>query len=160
MSVELKERQKVSRDEVARRALAEIKKANKEGLLTAEDTVSTAAHPDHPLHREFEWDDTEAAHKYRLVQARCLIRRIVVTGPNEDESPLPKYISLRADRQRQGGGYRETREVVNSKDLLAQLEDTCKKDIDGVLARYEMLGNLCKKVRKAAGIEGKKKPRS
>lgn len=71
---------------------------------------------------------------------------------------MPQFVSLRAERAKPGGGYRETAEVLNSKDLLSQLEETAKKDIDGVLGRYEVLKSLCERVRKAAGIQtGKKK---
>ena len=150
--IELKDREHVSTAEIARKALAEIKSKNPDKLLVAEDVVEKAAHPDHPLHSFFEWDDTEAAHQWRISQARALIRKIVVSGPDDGGQIVPKYVSLGPDRKRKGGGYRETREVVNNKELLKQLEDTCKSDIDGVLARYEMLKDLCSKVRRAAGI--------
>lgn len=155
--IDLQEVEKISATEAARKALAQIKTSNPEGLLTAEDVVTTAAHPDHPLHKFFEWDETEAAHKYRLMQARALIRKVTVIAPDDDEKPMPKYVSLRKDRAREHGGYRETKEVVNSRELLTQLEETAKADIDGTLRRYEMLKTLCAKVRKAAGIKPKKK---
>lgn len=58
-------------------ALAEIAAAHG-GVLTPEDTVAAAADPAHILHPRFEWDDTEAAHRYRLDQARALIRAVRV----------------------------------------------------------------------------------
>lgn len=147
---------KVSNVEEARQALAKIKKANSDGLLTAEDVLEAASHPDHPLHRYFEWDETEAAHQWRLMQARGLIRKVLVSEPDEGiGDAVPKYVSLSIDRKRPGGGYRETREVLNSKQLMEQLEETAKRDIDGILRRYEMLKALCAKVRKAAGIKPK-----
>lgn len=155
--VELKEIEKVSTVTVARKALKEIRKRNPEKLLKADDVVETAAHPDHPLHGFFEWDDTAAAHQYRLAQARMLIRKLVVSGPDKDSPAVPEYVSLKAERKKPGGGYRETNEVVNSRELLTQLEETAKSDIDGVLKRYEMLKALCEKVRKAAGIQTPKK---
>lgn len=48
------------------------------GTLTAEIVVKEAESPDSPLHRYFAWDDEEAAHQYRLFQARALIRRVKV----------------------------------------------------------------------------------
>ncbi len=151
--LELKEIERLPTTEIARRALAEIQAANPDKLLVADEVVSTAAHPDHPLHKCFTWDDTEAAHQWRITEARALIRKITVIPPDaEDESPIPKYVSLRDDRNRKGGGYRETREVVNSKELLSQLEETAKKDIQGVLGRYEMLKALCEKVRTAIDL--------
>lgn len=46
--------------------------------LTAEIVVKIATDPDHPLHAEFEWDDSAAAEQYRLEQARSLIRRVTI----------------------------------------------------------------------------------
>lgn len=43
------------------------------GPITASRIVEVAEDPDHPLHSKFQWDDTEAAHQYRLIQARNLI---------------------------------------------------------------------------------------
>lgn len=43
------------------------------GTLTPEEVVRLARSPDSVLHDAFEWDDSVAAHKYRLDQARDLI---------------------------------------------------------------------------------------
>ena len=69
------------------------------------------------------------------------------------EAKVPKYVSLGTDRKKPGGGYRETSQVLSNKELMFQLEETAKKDIDGVLRRYEMLKGLVARVRKAAGIK-------
>lgn len=157
MSVELADLEKVSTADATRKLFAEIQENNIEGLLRAEDIVDSARHPDSAIHKYFEWDDGIAAEKYRLSQARAMIRKLVVVGPDIDASPVPKYVSLQLDRAKPGGGYRETKQVVASKELLKQLEETAKKDIDGVLHRYQMLTDLCERVRRAAGIESKPK---
>lgn len=46
----------------------------KRGVLTPAIVVEEAADPQHPLHHRFEWDDTEAAIKWRLSQASSLLR--------------------------------------------------------------------------------------
>jgi hypothetical protein len=45
----------------------------REGRITAADVVAEAAQTDHPLHDFFEWDDSEAARKFRLTQATAMI---------------------------------------------------------------------------------------
>lgn len=57
-----------------------------EGRLSADAVVREAADPSSPLHDYFEWDESEAAHKYREAQARALIRsfRITVTVHSVD----------------------------------------------------------------------------
>lgn len=52
---------------------------DRDGKLTPEQVVAEAANPDNPLHSSFEWDDTEAARRFRLVQATGLILRCRIT---------------------------------------------------------------------------------
>lgn len=67
------------------------KKAGK--VLRPEDIIADARNPKSPLHDAFEWDDTKAAHAYRLQQARRLIReiRIDVTYDSH-EITAPVYV--------------------------------------------------------------------
>src|SRR5687768_1372899 len=63
-----------------------------ERRLTTNDVVAEASGMKSPLRPYFEWDNTAAAHKYRLEQARTLIRAIVIGArPEAREEP-----SLRA----------------------------------------------------------------
>lgn len=55
-----------------REVLLEIR--DKRGELTAEIVVEEATDPAHELHHRFEWEDSVAAHKYRLQQAGQLLR--------------------------------------------------------------------------------------
>jgi hypothetical protein len=48
------------------------------GLLTPENVVRAAEHPEHPLHNRFTWDNTEAAAKWRLAEAANLIRSVKI----------------------------------------------------------------------------------
>ena len=60
---------------------------DRHGRLTPAIVVEEASDPDHPVHRRFEWDDSEAARKYRLSQAGSLIRSVtvVVEKPGHSE---------------------------------------------------------------------------
>lgn len=49
------------------------------GRLTPADVVEEAAAETSPMHAQFEWDDTEAARRFRVVQAAGLIRSFKVT---------------------------------------------------------------------------------
>jgi len=91
------------------------------GLLKAEDVVQAASDPESLLHSYFIWDDTEAAKRYRLWQARQLIRVCVESIQPVDEVPTRIYVSLIADRKQPGGGYRLLTEVLVSADLREQL---------------------------------------
>jgi hypothetical protein len=58
----------------ALRALSDAR----QGKLSPEDVVQAARDPDSPLHSQFDWNDDEAAAKWRLEQARTLIRSVRV----------------------------------------------------------------------------------
>lgn len=154
MSVELKEDDIVSVKKTIKDALKAIRQDHPERKVTAEAVVESASHPDHALHRFFEWEDGIAAHQYRLEQARSLIRTIkVVSVSNGDRKVrIPEYVSLISDRKLPGGGYRATADVMTNKEMLTELEETAKRDVDGVLQRYEMLKDFCAKVREVVNI--------
>lgn len=55
------------------------------GELTPGDVVADAKSHNSPLHRFFEWNDSDAAQHYRLQQARGLIRSVVAVIVGGDE---------------------------------------------------------------------------
>lgn len=131
-----------------RRILDSIKSQNPKGLLTTDDVVSAARPEDHPLHLEFEWDDSIAAHEHRKAQANALIRRVYVI---EMDTQVPAFLSLSPDRKN-GGGYRPVSEILNNEQSMAQLAEDAKRDLAAWTERYKMLGGLVSRVAKAAGI--------
>lgn len=62
------------------------------GKLTAQQVLEAAMKRRSILHDYFEWDDAEAAQKYRLTQASYLIRAVVMV-PQGDE---PSFEPVRA----------------------------------------------------------------
>lgn len=56
--------------------------------LTPDIVVDDASRPDSPLHRHFCWDDTKAAHEFRLEQARRLIRRFDIVIERSSGDPV------------------------------------------------------------------------
>lgn len=65
--------------------LARILKRNG-GILTPNAVLDDARDASSPLHDQFEWDDTEAAHQYRLQQARALIRSVKIDVKTESHT--------------------------------------------------------------------------
>ena len=49
------------------------------GDITPAEVLAAAVPESSPIHDQFDWDDSTAAHSHRLDQARTLIRRIRVT---------------------------------------------------------------------------------
>ena len=119
--------------------LEQIRKANN-GLLKPEHVVEFAKDPNTALHRHFEWDDTEAARLFRLVQAGAVIR-LCVTVLQEDVPPVRTYVSLPSDRV-EGGGYRSTREVVNDESRRQEMLRDALERLNAWKRRYAHLQAL------------------
>lgn len=64
------------------------------GRLLPEDVVDAARNPNSVLHNYFTWDDSEAAHQFRLQEARALIKRVKVDLIREDNTVVrvPSFI--------------------------------------------------------------------
>lgn len=72
----------------------ELQKLEVDGNVTAARVVEAASDVTHPLHDFFEWDDSEAARRFRMIQARSLIQRVRVeyrTVPGQTVT-APVYI--------------------------------------------------------------------
>jgi hypothetical protein len=52
--------------------------------LLPEEVIEAARNPNSTMHSMFEWDDTEAAIKYRLAQARWIIRNVEIVVERVD----------------------------------------------------------------------------
>lgn len=95
------------------------------GRLTPDLVVDVAADPEHPLHKRFDWDDTEAARKWRLNQAGALIRSVnVIIERRENSTPIyvrafisETDIGRGKDEEPDTGAYLPVEEVV-SNDVL------------------------------------------
>ena len=85
----------------------------REGRLSPPDVVTEAQNPDSLLHEFFEWDDGIAGAKYRLEQARTLIRRVkfeilvdevtvqsvrYISEPDKDESMYVAQPKIRSKK--------------------------------------------------------------
>jgi Arc/MetJ family transcription regulator len=122
--------------------LAVIRRSS--GSLTPAAVVGAAAHPTHPLHHRFEWDDTEAANKYRLEQARSLIRSVQIIVEKETARGV-KQVRVRGianvvkDEVRQ---YVPVSEVKTDADLSQQVLESIRRDLGVVKRKYAAYSEL------------------
>lgn len=63
------------------------------GELSPAVVLEEASNVDHPLHDRFVWDDTAAAHRFRLLQAQSIIRSVRVVV---DSAPNSAPVEVRA----------------------------------------------------------------
>ena len=111
------------------------------GVLLPEAVVEAARDKDSPLHSHFDWNNTEAAAKWRLHQARNLIRVVVEYLPSAPSIPQRVFVALRSESQT-GGGYRPLRQVMASVDMRADLLSQAFDDMKMFAAKYQHLSEL------------------
>jgi hypothetical protein len=110
---------------------------NDEGLVRAETVVIWArGNPDSELHLHFEWDDAVAGEKYRIDQARQLIRIHVLTDEGDR-----KLVSLSIDRP-SGGGYRDLTDVLPSASMREIMLRDAIRELQRVRTKYARLNEL------------------
>lgn len=111
------------------------------GILRPEDVVAYAQNPKTALHEAFEWDDTEAAHQYRLEQARRVIRAVVTVLPrNGNNVETRAYVALDSDRG--SNSYREVSAVLSKREWRDELLAQARRDMVSFKAKYAALSEL------------------
>jgi hypothetical protein len=84
----------------------------RDGVVDPREVVEYAKNPQTALHSFFEWDNSVAAEKYRVQQARELIRAIVtVVDPGDTPIVTRAYVRLSTDGQQ--AGYRLATDVLS-----------------------------------------------
>jgi len=109
------------------------------GILKPQAVVDVAADEDNVLHDQFCWDDEKAAEKYRLVQARQVIR-CCVEKVDSLPDPVRVYVSMEPDRLE--GGYRARSEVLAEAALRISLLNQAKRELRRLEAMYGQLEEL------------------
>ena len=112
------------------------------GRITPARVVEAARDPESPLHRYIDWDDTTAARKYRLVQARNLIRVVIVRmgTPSKTVLAAPRYVR---DPEAAPGaqGYISVPVLAHDPDSAARAVTDEFKRADSCLKRAELLAD-------------------
>jgi hypothetical protein len=125
-------------------ALRELERENR--LLPA-DVVEKARDPDSPLHSHFEWDNTAAAEKYRLVQARTLIRTVKLMVTVHDVPVSVSYYVRDPEADAQQAGYRS---VVS----LRSEEDAARNAVIDAMKRVSNAVRHAKELAAVLGVAG------
>jgi hypothetical protein len=130
--------------EVAAQVLRDLNKRH--GAIRPTDLVDEARDHEHPLHKCFDWDDSSAAHKFRLVQARQVIRSVEITWeePKGPRNVNAKVHSARAfvNTTRDGQGYEPLQQVLSNEEKRLRLMEQALEDLVAVQQRYESIQEL------------------
>lgn len=116
------------------------------GELTPGAVVDAARAPRHALHPFFEWNDQTAAQRFRLDQARSLIRSIHAIDADVDAGSAQAFISV---SDRSGTSYRRLSDVKQDADLQHAVLTQAERDLLAFETRYKNLLDVCDLVRRA-----------
>ena len=126
--------------EVAAKELEKIQK--KKGKILPEYVVEEAENENSPLHDVFEWDDTVAASRFRIQQARDLIRNIqveIVTKKVNCDIRAFVNVKTQDDERR---SYQPIKKAIADdtayQDLLAQ----AKREMESFVTTYSQITEL------------------
>ncbi|OFW99286.1 MAG: hypothetical protein A3E78_11915 [Alphaproteobacteria bacterium RIFCSPHIGHO2_12_FULL_63_12] len=113
------------------------------GAIAAEDIVEAARDPSSALHAQFSWDDALAAEEFRRVQARTLLRSILVV--EEGQPPRPYFITIEEHREERSNRFSYVRlveDVLPSQTLVHEVLERALRELESWRAKYAQLAQL------------------
>lgn len=133
--------------------------------LTPDDVVEEAADLASPLHHFFEWDNNEAAARFRLIQAAGLIRSVKVRvtrtkGNEEEDLTIRAWVAAHAaapDLEDVPDGYMPEAEVRTNPELREALLRQMRRDVTAAQRRYRHLTEYWELLDELSKQRGRKK---
>jgi hypothetical protein len=130
-------------------ALADI--YGRYGYLTPELLLEEAKDRNHPLHPDFEWNNKEAGHQWRLVQARRLIRSVKVAfvSDRQVEEKIRNWHVVRAPER----SYRPLPEIAEDEFVSELVRRDMERRWRQLFARYKVYEEFIGMVRRDLGVD-------
>lgn len=108
-----------------------------DGKITPSEVLEKARDVNSELHKCFEWDDSIAAEKYRLQQARAIIINLVYAPKTEEEQPV-RCFQITTEKST----YQPTQAFLVQKDEYQSLLKRAKMELESFKRRYSTLTEL------------------
>lgn len=106
--------------------------------VTPQQLVEAARDESTELHKCFEWDDTIAAEKWRLHQARQVFCFLVI----REEEPKPEDVPVRVWHKNDSGGYKRAELVFRQEDEYQKLLQAAYAELRAFKIKYARLQEL------------------
>ena len=93
------------------------------------------------LHKCFTWDDTEAAEKWRITEARTVVRNLKIIEVKPDKEPEPTTIRVfyKTDNS---GGYKPTKLILKKPDEYKVLVERCRSELLAVKQKFQNISEF------------------
>lgn len=106
---------------------------------TPQQIVLKAQAQETELHKEFEWDNEVAGAEYRIIQARELVRHLVVVEQTiSADRPEIRFFFKPEKTQ----GYKPTEFIVQRRDEYAELLAQARRELQAFRDKYSRLTEL------------------
>lgn len=125
----------------AYKELMSIRESNN-GSLTPEAVVEASKDESSLLHQVFEWDNEKAAVKWRIEQAKLLIRNITVTVTTEKREVRYRAVVNIIMPETNERVYQPLQEVIADRSAYNALLQQAKDEAQDYLDRYSQLSEL------------------
>lgn len=108
---------------------------------TTQAIVDKARDENTELHKCFEWDDKIGAEKYRIEQARMLMRHLVIVKEDESKDKPEIRMFYKTDNQLESG-YKQTEYIVKHEDEYQKLLEKAYAELHAFKVKYACLKEL------------------
>lgn len=109
-----------------------------------EQVLDKARNESSELHKCFDWDDSSAAEKYRLFQARNVLNQLIVVVHEEakdNRQPVQFRVMLKNERDK-GSGYKQTIVMMKDEDEYQKLLKQAYAELHAFKQKYSCLSEL------------------
>lgn len=105
--------------------------------ITPQEMIEKARDEQSELHKCFEWNDTVAAEKYRLQQARVVLSMLVFKPKTEEEQPV-RIFSLTTEKST----YQPTKQFLVQADEYQDLLKRALAELEAFKRKYRTINEL------------------
>ena len=90
------------------------------------------------LHKCFTWDDTEAAEKWRISEARAVVRnlKIIEQNPDKQSDPTTIRVFYKTDNE---SGYKPTKLILKKPDEYKSLVERCRSELLAIKQKFNSI---------------------
>lgn len=104
-----------------------------------EEIVDKARDENTELHKCFEWDDTKAAEKYRIYQARQIVCHLIVKEVDDTVQKPEVRVFYKTDNTE---GYKPVEYIMRNEDEYHKLLDRALTELKAFQRKYSTLKEL------------------
>lgn len=113
----------------------------RDGIIKPEEVVEFARDEATALHKHFTWDDGEAAHQWRLAQARQFISAFVTIVPKKDSEIVTRAF-VHIENTEYGDGYVSLTRVLSDEEKTKRMLATAHRDLRTFQKKYSVLSEI------------------